>query len=153
MQIIKTRKSIAVNKKASHNYSLEQKFIGGLALKGWEVKSARAGHTNITESYITIKNNEAFLENVDFIPAQTTPKENITSPKKIKLLLKRTELNKLINITKGTGYNLIPTSLFWEGCWLKVEFFTAIGKNNIDKRHDKKEKDWLRQKEITLKRN
>jgi len=146
--------TIALNKKAAHDYQIEQRFEAGLALEGWEVKSLRAGRVHLKESYVRILRGEAFLlgAHVSPLPAASTH----VSPDPLrtrKVLLKRSELNRLIGLTDRVGYTLVPTAMYWKRGRAKLEIGLAKGKKLHDKRATEKDRDWQREKERLFKRH
>ena len=141
-------RTIAVNRKATHDYFIEQRFEGGLVLEGWEVKSLRAGRAQLKDSYIVITRNEAWLINTHFSPLSTVSTHFEPEPERSrKLLLHRKELEILIGATKREGYTLVPLSLYWKHNRAKVEFGLAKGKKQHDKRESTKTRDWEREKQ------
>lgn len=147
-----TSNTIALNKKARHEYFLHDKFEAGVELQGWEVKSIRAGKVNITETYIHLKNGEAFLLGAQTQPLNSASTHVICDPLRYrKLLLSRRELDRLLGATERDGYSLIATAMYWKKCWVKLEFHLAKGKKLHDKRDDGKNKDWSREKERLMK--
>lgn len=148
----KAGSTIALNKRARHEYHLEERFEAGLALQGWEVKSLRAGKANITEAHVIIKRGEAFLLGAHFIPLSSASTHVHPDPTRTrKLLLHDYELKGLIGATEQKGYTIVPTALYWKRGRAKVEIALAKGKKKHDKRRDEKEKDWNRQKQRILK--
>ncbi len=144
--------TIALNKKAKHDYFIEDRYEAGLSLEGWEVKSIRAGRVQINESYILLQSGEAFLfgANISALPtASTHIKPDPTRNRKC--LLHRTELNRLIGAVERKGYTLIPTALYWKHGLVKLEIGVAQGKKAYDKRAAEKERDWKREKQRLLK--
>ncbi len=144
--------TIALNKKAKHDYFIEDRYEAGLSLEGWEVKSIRAGRVQINESYILLQSGEAFLfgANISALPtASTHIKPDPTRNRKC--LLHRTELNRLIGAVERKGYTLIPTALYWKHGLVKLEIGVAKGKKAHDKRAAEKERDWKREKQRLLK--
>lgn len=140
-------KTIALNKKARHDYFIDERYEAGLALEGWEVKSLRAGKVQIIDSYILLKNNEAFLFGALITPLQTVSTHFKADPQRSrKLLLHREELNKLIGAVERKGFSLIPTALYWKNGKVKLEIGLARGKKAHDKRQAIKDRDWERQK-------
>ena len=138
--------SIAQNRKARHDYAIEQKLEAGLALEGWEVKSLRASRAQLKEGYVTIDRGEAFLVGAHFSPlasASTHVRPNPTRARK--LLLHREELNKLIGAVDRRGYTLIPLSLYWKRGRAKLEVALARGKQAHDKRQDIKKRETERE--------
>ena len=144
--------TIARNKRASFEYHLEERFEAGLELQGWEVKSLRAGKANISDSYIFLKNGEAWLRNSTFPPLIAASSHVVCDPLRYrKLLLKRRELDNLVGKVERQGYSIIPISLYWKKAWVKVSFALAKGKQDHDKRNDVKDREWQVQKERTMK--
>jgi len=143
---------IAVNRKARHNYFIESSLEAGLVLEGWEVKSLRAGSAQITEAYVQIHKNEAWLIGAHFTPAKTTASYTQATPTRSrKLLIQRYELDRLVGAVERKGYALVPLDLHWTNGKAKLEIGLAKGKKQHDKRADKKDRDWQRQKERILK--
>ena len=143
--------TIALNKRARHEYFIEERFEAGLALEGWEVKSLRASKAQITESYVVIKNTEAWLLGAHIMPLVTASTHIHPDPTRTrKLLLNRAELDRLIGAVERKGYTLIPLALFWKKGRAKLEIGLAKGKKAHDKRAVEKERDWRRQKERLL---
>jgi SsrA-binding protein len=144
--------TIALNKKARHEYFIEERFEAGLALEGWEVKSLRAGRTQISDSYVIIKNAEAFLLGALITPLQTASTHIHPDPTRTrKLLLHRDELGKLIGLVERKGYTLIPLALYWKKNRVKLEIGLAKGKKLHDKRASERDRDWQRDKERLMK--
>jgi SsrA-binding protein len=138
--------TIAQNRKARHDYTIEQKFEAGLALQGWEVKSLRAGRAQLKEGYVDVDRGEAFLVGAHIAPlasASTHVQPNPTRSRK--LLLHREELNKLIGAVERRGYTLIPLSLYWKRGRAKLEVALARGKQAHDKRQDIKKRETERE--------
>ena len=139
--------SIIANKKAFHDYFIEEKFEAGLALEGWEVKAIRAGRANIKESYILIRNGELFIFGMHITPlpeASTHVKPDPTRTRK--LLLHATQINRLIGQVERAGYTLMPLDLHYQRGRIKAEIGLAKGKKQHDKREVEKERDWDREK-------
>ncbi|MEO1750563.1 SsrA-binding protein SmpB [Thiofaba sp. EF100] len=139
--------TIALNKKAKHEYFIEERFEAGIVLQGWEVKAIRAGKVQITDSYVLLKNGEAFLFGAQISPllsASTHVKPDPTATRK--LLLHREEISKMIGAVERKGYALIPLAMYWKGGRVKVEVGLAKGKKEFDKRAAEKERDWQREK-------
>ncbi|GAB3023192.1 SsrA-binding protein SmpB [Bowmanella dokdonensis] len=144
--------TIALNKKARHEYFLEDKFEAGVSLQGWEVKSIRAGKANIADSYVIIQNGEAYLLGAQIQPMNQASSHVVCDPNRTrKLLLKRRELNRLIGLRERQGYSIVCTAMYWKKCWVKVEIYLAKGKQSQDKRDTIKDRDWSRQKERIMK--
>ena len=149
----KTNTNIAVNRKATHDYFIEDRFEAGLVLEGWEVKSLRAGRVQLDQGYILLKNNEAWLFGALITPLQTASTHiNPVPQRSRKLLLKARELGKMIGSVERKGYTLVPLSLYWKNNRVKLELGLAKGKKLHDKRASEKEKDWARQKQRLFKR-
>jgi len=143
--------TIALNKKAGHDYFIEQRIECGLVLEGWEVKSLRAGRVQLKESYVKILNGEGFLIGSHLSPLPTASTHIHPDPTRSrKLLLKRHELNRLIGQTERAGYTLVPTALYWKKGRAKLEIGLAKGKKQHDKRASEKDRDWQREKERLL---
>ena len=143
---------IAQNRKAWHDYFIEQKFEAGLVLQGWEVKCLRAGRAQLKEGYVVIEHNEAFLVGTHFSPLTSTSTHIKANPTRTrKLLLHREELNKLIGATERKGYTLIPLQLYWQRGRAKLEIGLAKGKQAHDKRADLKKRESDREMQRALK--
>ena len=145
-----TKKSttIALNKRAKHDFHLEEKFEAGISLQGWEVKSLRAGKVQLTDSYVFLKNGEAFLLNVHITPLNTASTHFVTEPTRPrKLLLNQKELSRLFNAVNQKGHTCIATALYWKQHLVKCEIALAKGKQSHDKRESEKDRDWERQKQ------
>jgi len=144
--------TIALNKKAKHEYFIQERFEAGVALEGWEVKSLGDGRIQLNESYVTIKGNEAFLFGSHITPLPTASTHINPDPLRTrKLLLHREELDKLIGLVERKGFTLIPTALYWKKGRVKVEIGLAKGKQLHDKRATDKDRDWQRDKQRILK--
>ncbi|MGD8206474.1 MAG: SsrA-binding protein SmpB [Thiohalocapsa sp.] len=145
--------TIALNKKAAHEYRIEQRIECGLALEGWEVKSLRAGRVQLKESYVKILHAEAFLIGAHIAPLPSASTHVTPDPIRTrKLLLKRPELNRLIGQTERAGYTLVPTAMYWKRGRAKLEIGLAKGKKLHDKRETERDRDWQREKERLFKR-
>jgi len=143
---------IAVNRKARHDYFIEDTFEAGLVLEGWEVKSLRAGSAQITEGYVTIRGTEAWLIGAHFSPLKTASTHVKTEPTRSrKLLLHRQELDRLVGAVERKGYALVPLDLHWHKGRAKLNIGLAKGKKQHDKRAASKDRDWERQKARILK--
>ena len=135
--------TIALNKKARHNYALTDKFEGGMSLQGWEIKSIRMGKVNISDCYVHIKDREAYLLGAEIQPLISASTHVVCDPvRPRKLLLNRRELDKLIGAVERDGYSLIATAMYWKKCWVKLEFYLGKGKKDHDKRADIKDREW-----------
>lgn len=143
--------TIALNKKARHDYFIEDRFEAGLALQGWEVKSLREGRAQLTESYIFVKDGEAWLFGFHISPLQSTSTHITPDPTRSrKLLLHRRELDKLIGAVERKGYTLVPLALYWKRGRAKLEIALARGKQSHDKRAAVKDREWTRNKQRLL---
>jgi len=147
-----TSSKIALNKKARHDYFIEDTFEAGLVLHGWEVKSLREGRAQITESYVHVRDGEAWLLGAHITPLKTASTHIQPDPTRTrKLLLNRHELDRLIGAVERKGYTLVPLNLHWSKGRTKLDIGLAKGKKQHDKRADKKDKDWQRQKARIMK--
>jgi SsrA-binding protein len=143
---------IAVNKKARHNYFIEDTFEAGIVLEGWEVKSLRDGRAQLTESYVHVRDGEAWLFGAHISPLTTASSHVRTDPTRTrKLLLHRSELDRLIGAVERKGYTLVPLNLHWTHGRAKLNIGLAKGKKQHDKRATQKDKDWQRQKSRIIK--
>ena len=143
---------IAVNRKARHDYFIEDTFEAGLALEGWEVKSMREGRAQITEGYVNLHRGEAFLVGAHFSPLKTASTHIKTDPTRArKLLLHRLELDRLTGAVERKGYALIPLNLHWHKGRAKLDIGLGKGKKQHDKRATDKSRDWDREKGRILK--
>ena len=144
--------TIAVNKKARHDYFIEQSFECGLVLEGWEVKALRDGRAQITETYVHLRNGEAWLIGAHISPLTTASTHINPDPTRTrKLLLNRLELDRLTGAVERKGYTLVALSLYWKKGRAKLEIGLAKGKKQHDKRASDKDRDWKRQQERILK--
>ena len=145
--------TIALNKQARHEYFIEDRYEAGLVLEGWEVKSLRAGRLQLKESYVILKNAEAFLVGAHVSPMTSTCTHIIADAVRTrKLLLHRHELNKLIGHVERKGYTLVPLVLGWKKGRAKLEIGLARGKKQHDKRATEKDRDWEREKQRVMRR-
>ena len=143
--------TIALNKRARHEYHLEERFEAGLSLQGWELKAIRAGRANITESYAVIRDGELFLFGAQITPLIMASSHVIADAMRTrKLLLHRGEIDELIGRVQREGYTLIPTALYWKGNKVKAELALAKGKQTHDKREASKDRDWARDKQRVM---
>lgn len=148
-----TSKTITLNKKALHDYHIEQRFEAGLVLHGWEVKSIRTGRVQLKDSYVVFKRHEAFLLNAHISPLLTASTHITPDPlRSRKLLLHQKELNTLLGAVKRQGYTLIPLELYWKHNRVKLAFALAKGKKLYDKRESEKKRDWEREKQRLMKK-
>lgn len=148
----KSDQSIAINRKARHEYSIEECFEAGLVLQGWEVKSLRAGRVQLDQAYVIVKNNECWLLGSLITPLPTASTHvTADSTRTRKLLLKRKQINTLIGSVERKGYTLVPLNLYWVNNHVKLSIALAKGKKLHDKRATEKARDWLRQKQRIIK--
>lgn len=146
--------TIALNKRARHDYHLEQRYEAGLALQGWELKSIRAGRANITEAYAVIRNGEMYLFGAQITPLISASTHVVAEERRTrKLLLHRHEIDNLIGRVQREGYTVVPTALYWKGNKVKAEVALAKGKQSHDKREASKERDWAREKQRVMRRH
>jgi SsrA-binding protein len=139
--------SIAENKKAFHDYFIEEKFEAGLVLEGWEVKSIRAGRVQIKEAYVIVKGEEAWLLGCHISPLTTASTHVTPDPVRTrKLLLHAREIAKLIGKVERAGFALVPLDLHFKKGRVKLEIGLAKGKKQFDKRETEKKRDWDREK-------
>lgn len=146
-------RDIAVNRKARHDYFLEERFEAGLVLLGWEVKSLRAGKCNLAESYIMLKDGEAWLFGCRIEPLQSASTHVDADPlRSRKLLLHRRQLAQVFAGVQRDGYTCVPVSMYWDRGRAKLEIALAKGKQKFDKRATEKERDWSRQKQRLMRK-
>jgi SsrA-binding protein len=144
--------TIAQNKRARHDYHLEEHFEAGLALEGWEVKSLRAGKAQLVDSYVLIKSGEAWLLGANITPLTSASTHVIADPQRTrKLLLHGREIAKIYTATQQKGYTCIATALYWKGNRIKLDVALAKGKAQHDKRATLKDREWSRQKDRIMK--
>ncbi len=144
---------IIVNRKARHDYFIEQKLEAGIALQGWEVKSLRAGRVQLRDSYVIIKDGEAWLLGATITPLPTASTHISPDAQRTrKLLLHRKELSKLIGAINQKGYTVVAIDLHWKRNRAKVEIALAKGKQSQDKRQTLKQREWDREKHRILKK-
>jgi SsrA-binding protein len=140
--------TIALNKRASHDYLLEERFEAGLVLEGWEVKSLRAGKAQLVDSYVLVRNGEAWLLGANFSPLASASTHVIADPQRTrKLLLNHRELVRIMTATQQKGYACVATKLYWKGNRAKCEIALGRGKKLHDKRATLKDREWGREKE------
>ena len=143
--------AIVQNKKAQHDYFIEDRFEAGLVLEGWEVKSIRAGRVQINEAYVVIRQGELYLLNGHISPLPTASTHITPDPTRTrKLLLNAEEIRKLIGKVERAGYALVPLDLHYSKGRIKLEIGLAKGKRQFEKRADEQEKEWKRQQQRLL---
>ncbi|BCL70805.1 SsrA-binding protein [Vibrio nigripulchritudo ATCC 27043] len=146
--------TIAQNKRARHEYFIDDEIEAGLELQGWEVKSLRQGKANIAESYVYIRDGEAFISGMSIIPLQQASTHIVANPTRVrKLLMSRREIDNLFGRVNREGMTLVATTMYWSRSWVKIKVGVAKGKKLHDKRTDMKEKDWARDKARVMKSN
>lgn len=146
--------TIALNKRARHEYHLEERLEAGIALEGWEVKALRAGKIQFGDSYVLLKGGEAFLFGCLITPLPSAFTHVRTDPTRTRrLLLHRREIDMLIGMVERKGRTIIPTAMYWKKGRVKVEIAIATGKKQHDKRRAEKEKDWQRDRARLLKQS
>ncbi len=139
--------SIIDNRKAFHDYFIEEKHEAGLVLEGWEVKAIRAGRANIKEAYITLRDGEIFILGMHVSPLTSASTHVRADPTRTrKLLLHAREIDKLIGKVERAGYTLVPLDLHYAKGRIKATIGLAKGKKQYDKREDEKQRDWAREK-------
>lgn len=148
----KANPRIAENRRARHDYFIEDTYEAGLELTGWEVKSLRAGRAQLTESYVHLRNGQAWLVGAHFSPLISASTHVNAEPARArKLLLHRNELDRLVGAVERKGYTLVPLNLHWTRGRAKLDLGLAKGKKQHDKRATEKNRDWERQKSRILK--
>ena len=146
--------SIVDNKKAFHDYFIEERFEAGLVLEGWEVKSIRAGRVQLKEAYVIVRKDEIFLFGAHISPLTTASTHVHPDPVRTrKLLLNASEISKLIGKVERAGYTLVPLNLHFSKGRIKCEIGLARGKKQYDKRETEKERDWQREQQKVMKQN
>lgn len=144
--------SIVQNRKARHEYFIEERYEAGLVLQGWEVKAIRSGHVQLAESYVVIRDGEIWVIGMHISPLATTSthiKADATRTRK--LLLKAEEINKLIGRVEQRGYTIVPLNLHYSRGHIKMEIGVGKGKKHHDKRDTSRDRDWQREQERLLK--
>ena len=140
--------SIVENKKAFHDYFIEQRYEAGMVLEGWEVKAIRAGRAQLKEAYVIVKDDALHLIGAHISPLTTASTHINPDPTRTrKLLMHAAEIKRLIGSVERAGYTLIPINLHYKGGRVKLEVGLAKGKKQHDKRQDEKEKDWKREQQ------
>ena len=143
--------TIALNKRARHEYYIDERHEAGIALQGWEVKALRAGRFNFGDSYALIRGGEIYLFGASITPLLSASTHVVADDRRTrKLLLHRHEIDELIGAVERKGYTLVPMAMYWKGPHVKVELGLARGKQLHDKRASEKERDWNREKQRVL---
>ena len=146
--------TIALNKRARHEYHIDQRYEAGIALQGWELKALRAGRINFTESYAVVRGGELFLFGASIPPLISASTHVIADDRRSrKLLLHKAEIDQLIGAVERKGYTLVPLDLHWSKGRAKLEIGLAKGKKQHDKRATEKDRDWSRDKARILRRS
>lgn len=147
-------KTIALNKRARHDYSLEDRYEAGIALQGWEVKALRAGRIAFTDSYAMVNGGELFLIGARITPLITASTHVLADDARTrKLLLHGHEIARLIGAIERDGYTLVPIAMYWKHGKVKLEIALARGKQAHDKRAALKDRDWARDKQRLMRRH
>lgn len=143
--------TIAQNKRARHEYHIDEHYEAGIALQGWEVKSLRAGRINLGDAYAIVRSGEIYLFGASIVPLISASTHVVADDRRTrKLLLNRAEIDKLVGAIERKGYTLIPMSLYWKKNRVKVDLGLARGKQEHDKRDTEKERDWNREKQRVM---
>ena len=143
--------TIVENRKAQHDYFIEERFEAGLALQGWEVKAIRAGRAQLEEAYVMVAGSELFLIGAHISPLAAASTHVQADPVRTrKLLLHHSELQRLIGAVERRGYTLVPLELYWKNGRAKLQLGLAKGKKQHDKRAAEREKEWKREQQRLL---
>jgi SsrA-binding protein len=144
--------TIAVNRRARFDYAFEQRYECGIELLGWEVKSLRAGKAQLVDSYVLVKDGEAWLLGAHITPLSSASTHVVADPQRTRrLLLHKNEIMHIFGATQQKGYTCVATSLYWKGHKVKCEVALAKGKKAHDKRATEKDRDWQREKQRIMK--
>lgn len=144
--------TIAQNKKARHDYFLEDKLEVGLVLNGWEVKAMRDGKCQLVDSFVQIHQGEAWLHGALITPLKQASTHLVCEPRRErKLLMHRREIDRLVQKIQAKGFTCVCTAIYWKGPNIKAEIALAKGKQSHDKRDTAKDRDWAKQKERVMK--
>jgi len=144
--------TIALNKKARHEFFIDERLEAGVALQGWEVKALRAGRLQLKEGYVLLKDGEAYLFGAHISPLSTTSTHVIADPTRSrKLLLHRRQIDSLVGAVERKGHTIVPLAMYWKNGKAKLEIGLARGKKQHDKRADSRDRDWQREKGRLLK--
>ena len=147
----KNNNIIVKNKNASRNYHLSDKFQAGLVLEGWEVKGLRNGKVDIKDSYVTLKNNEAWVIGLKIDPPASLKNAQVDLNRSRKLLLNKKEISKILEAISQQGLTCVLTSIYWKENKIKCDIAIGKGKKTYDQRQDVKQRDWYREKQRILK--
>ena len=147
----KNNNIIVKNKNAARNYHLSDKYQAGLVLEGWEVKGLRNGKVDVKDSYVTLKNNEAWVIGLKIDPPPSLKNDQIDPTRSRKLLLNKKEINRILDAISQQGLTCVLTSLYWKENKIKCDIAIGKGKKTYDQREDVKRRDWNREKQRILK--
>ena len=143
--------TIALNKRARHEYHIDERYEAGIALQGWELKALRAGRINFTDGYAVILKGEVFLIGCSIPPLISASSHVIAEDRRTrKLLLHKNEIDALMGAVERKGFTLVPLAMYWKGNKVKVEIGIARGKQEHDKRNADKEREWSRDKQRVM---
>ena len=143
--------TIAPNKRARHEYHIDEHYEAGIALEGWEVKSLRAGRANLGDAYAIVKGGEIYLFGASIVPLISASTHVVADDRRTrKLLLHRAEIDKLVGAIERKGYTLVPLAMYWKHNRAKIDLGVARGKQEHDKRDTEKERDWNREKQRVM---
>jgi SsrA-binding protein len=143
---------IAVNRRARHDYFIEERLEAGVVLQGWEVKALRAGRLQLSEAYVLLRNDEAWLFGAHLSPLTATSTQTQADPTRTrKLLLHRRQIDSLVGAVERKGRTIVPLAMYWKDGRAKLEIGLAKGKKEHDKRADTRERDWQREKARVMK--
>ena len=148
---VKNNNIIVKNKNASRNYHLSDKYQAGLVLEGWEVKGLRNGKVDVKDSYVTLRNKEAWIIGLKIDAPASLKNENIDPTRSRKLLLNKKEINRILDAISQQGLTCVLTSLYWKENKIKCDIAIGKGKKTYDQREDVKRRDWSREKQRILK--
>jgi len=144
-------KTIALNKRAKHEFHLEHRYEAGMSLQGWELKSIRAGRANIGDAYAMVNDGELFLYGSQITPLIQASTHVLANDRRTrKLLMHRREIDQLVGKIQRDGYTIVPTALYWKGNKVKLEIALAKGKQAHDKRDAARDRDWAREKQRAM---
>ncbi len=147
-----TGNTIALNRRARFDYQLAETFEAGLVLEGWEVKAIREGNVQLTDSYVLLRNGEAWLLGANIVPLSSASSHVVADPQRTrKLLLHAKELARIHTAISQKGFTCVATAMYWKGNRVKCEIALAKGKKSHDKRATQRDRDWARQKERLMK--
>jgi SsrA-binding protein len=145
---------IAENRRARHDYAIEERIEAGLVLEGWELKSLRAAKAQLVDSYVLVKDGEAWLLGANITPLSSASTHVLADPQRTrKLLLHHKEIARIFSATQQKGYTCIATELYWKGNRVKCQIALAKGKKQHDKRATERDRDWKRQQRRIMKRS